>query len=95
MNRFRVGGLVSFRLFKGLSMNFWGSYESIHDQLSLPVGDLTLDEILLRRKELATGYDYSLSVGFSYTFGSVYSNVVNPRFGGTRYRGGGGMRGRF
>jgi hypothetical protein len=28
-------------------------------------------------------------VGFSYSFGSVYSNVVNPRFGG----GYGGMDG--
>ena len=43
---------------------------------------LTIDELLLRRTELATEFNYSLSVGFSYTFGSVYSNVVNPRFGG-------------
>jgi len=35
-----------------------------------------LDEVLLQRKELATEYDYSISVGFSYTFGSVFSNVA-------------------
>ncbi len=88
--RFEMRGFISFRLFRGFSMNVNGSYEVIRDQLSLPVGDLTLDEILLRRKELATGYDYSFSIGLRYTFGSVFSNVVNPRFGGTRYRGGGG-----
>jgi hypothetical protein len=26
-------------------------------------------------------------VGLRFTFGSVYSNVVNPRFEGSRYRG--------
>lgn len=52
-----------------------------HDQLNLPKGDASLDEILLRRRELATDYDYHISIGLSYTFGSVYSNVVNPRFG--------------
>ncbi|MFA9453938.1 MAG: hypothetical protein ACERK6_08490, partial [Candidatus Aminicenantaceae bacterium] len=62
-------------------------YERIHDQLALPIGDASIDEVLLRRRELATDYDYSLSVGFRFTFGSVYSNVVNPRFEGTRYRG--------
>lgn len=76
---------ISFRVFKGLSVEIEGEYSIIHDQLSLPIGDLTLDEILLQRKELATGYEYSISFGLSYTFGSVYSNVVNPRFGSTRY----------
>ncbi len=85
MNRFELRGDVSFRLFKGFSMEIEGRYESIHDQLSLPKGDLTIDEILLQRKELATGYEYSISVGFQYTFGSVFSNVVNPRFGRTRH----------
>ena len=35
----------------------------------------------LRRKAQATSYNYSISVGLRYTFGSIYSNVVNPRFG--------------
>jgi hypothetical protein len=30
---------------------------------------------------LATGYQYSFSVGLNFTFGSTRSNVVNPRFG--------------
>jgi hypothetical protein len=89
-NRFEVGGNLSLRVFKGLSMNIFGRYERIHDQLSLPMGDATIDEVLLRRRELATDYDYSISVGIRYTFGSVYSNVVNPRFGRPRFRGGWG-----
>jgi len=85
-NRFDLRGFLSVRIFKGFSINLNGRYDRIHDQLSLPIGGASLDEILLQRKELATNYEYSIDIGFSYTFGSVYSNVVNPRFGGrSRY----------
>lgn len=80
-NRLEMGGHLSLRLVKGLSLNVSASYARIHDQLSLPKGGASLDEILLRRKELETDYGYHISLGFNYTFGSVYSNVVNPRFG--------------
>ena len=43
---------------------------------------------------VGTDFNYSLSVGFSYSFGSVYSNVVNPRFGGG-FGGPGGMGGGY
>lgn len=86
-NRLELRGFLDFRVFKGLSVDISGRYERIRDQLSLPIGEASLDEVLLARKELATSYEYSISVGLRYTFGSVYSNVVNPRFGGTRYRG--------
>lgn len=87
-NKYRVvlRGFVSFRVFRGLSVDISGRYERIHDQLNLAKGEASLDEVLLRRKELATNYEYSLSVGLRYTFGSVFSNVVNPRFEGSRYR---------
>jgi len=85
--RIQIMGMIDIRIFKGLSLDIWGRYGRIRDQLSLPIGEATLDEVLLTRKELATNYDYSFSVGLRYTFGSVFSNVVNPRFGGTRRRG--------
>lgn len=72
---------LELRIFKGVSLNLFGVFSLIHDQLSLPKGEATLDEVLLQRKELETNFDYFVSIGFSYTFGSVYSNVVNPRFG--------------
>lgn len=88
--RLELWGDLGFKLFKGLSLNIWGGYSRIHDQLSLPKGETSLEEILLQRKELATSYDYYVSIGLSYTFGSIFSNVVNPRFGDS-----GGGRGRF
>jgi hypothetical protein len=76
-----LSGFISLRVFKGLSFNMGGGASLIHDQLSLIKGGATTEEILLQRKELETQYSYFTSVGLSYTFGSIYSNVVNPRFG--------------
>ena len=80
-NRLQVFGQVSLNLFEGMSINLFGSASMIHDQISLPIGGATPDEILLRQKELATQYSYFASIGLSYTFGSIYNNIVNPRFG--------------
>ncbi|HBC77250.1 MAG TPA: hypothetical protein DCZ51_01400 [Bacteroidales bacterium] len=87
-NNLSVDGYLNLRIAKGLNVNFGVGASLIHDQLSLVKQDLTYDEILLQRKEIASQYQYFTSFGFSYTFGSIYNNVVNPRFGNS---GGGGM----
>jgi len=72
---------ISLRIFKGLNFNISGGGSRIHDQLFLTKGEATLEEVLLQRRQLATTYNYFFSVGLSFTFGSIYSNIVNPRFG--------------
>ena len=71
----------SLRVIKGLSVNFSGGASILHDQLGLAKTGATTEEILLKQKELATQFQYWGSFGVSYTFGSIYNNVVNPRFG--------------
>lgn len=87
-NNISLDGYIEIRVAKGLSVNFGGGASIIHDQLGLVKGGATTQEVLLRRKELQTQYRYFTFFGFSYTFGSIYNNVVNPRFGNN---GGGGM----
>lgn len=87
-NNLSFSGYFNFRIAKGLSLNFGGGASMIHDQINLVKQDLTYDEILLQRKEIATQYEYYVNFGLSYTFGSIYNNVVNPRFGNSS---GGGM----
>lgn len=77
----RMWSGIYLRIFKGLSLSMRGSAAYIQDQLSLPKADATPEEILLKQRQLATQFDYSINIGFSYTFGSIYNNVVNPRFG--------------
>ena len=57
-----------------------GWYERLRDQLYLPAGEATEEEILLRRRQLATGFQYFASMGLSYTIGSRFRTVVNSRF---------------
>jgi len=80
-NNIQVDVGISVRVFRGLSFNIDGEYARVRDQLSLPKEGATKDEILLELKRLATSYDFSLNLRLSYRFGSIYSNVVNPRFG--------------
>ena len=82
-------GMVSVNVVKGLSAYVIGGGGMIHDQLGLVKGTASIEEIILRRRQLETSYEYFLIFGFSYTFGSIYTNVVNPRFGST---GSGGLR---
>jgi hypothetical protein len=82
-NHLELWGEVSLRIFKGLNFNIYGGGARIRDQLSLVKGGATWAEVLLQRQQLATSYSYYFSVGLSYTFGSIFSKVVNPRFGGS------------
>lgn len=72
---------IEWRIVKGLSLYLSGRISIVRDQLSLVAGEVSQEDILLRRQELASDFDYYGSIGISYTFGSIYSNVINPRFG--------------
>jgi hypothetical protein len=50
------------------------------DQISLVKGNATPEEVLARRRQLASGYNYYTTLGINYRFGSKLNNVVNPRF---------------
>lgn len=80
-NSVDLWGSFSVRLFKGLSIGMSGGCSFVHDQLALPKESATSQDILLRIKQLQTTYSYWNNVNLTYTFGSIYNNVVNPRFG--------------
>ena len=80
--RVSLNGSVSVRLVKSLTLNTSGSYSRIRDLFTLEKGDASDEEVLLRQRQLATGFRYSFSVGFGYSFGALSNATVNPRFGG-------------
>jgi len=81
-HRLSFDGRIDVRLFRGFSLNVNGNASRVRDQLYLPKGGASDEEILLRLRRLQTSYRYGLSVGFNYQFGSIFNNVVNPRFEG-------------
>lgn len=70
---------ASIRIVRGLELNFYGGYEMIRSQLYLAKGDDDPLDIIARQRALATNYSYFTGFGLSYTFGSIYNNIVNPR----------------
>lgn len=80
LNRLNFNTSLNVRITRGFSLSFSGRYSLINDQIALRKGNFTDEEILLGLQQQATSYSYGLSFGLSYTFGSIYNNVVNPRF---------------
>lgn len=76
---------VQLQLFRGISINFFGSGSRINDQLNLSNAGATPEEVLLKLKALSRNFNYYTGVGINYKFGSRFNNYVNPRFTNGRY----------
>ena len=80
-NALELYNSLSINIIKGLSFDITGEIELVHDQLALPLSEINIEDVYLHQKELESSYEYWCSFSFSYSFGSIYNNVVNPRFG--------------
>lgn len=79
-HRLELSGRLDVRIVRGLSFEVRGRVLRTKDQIFLPREDIPDEEVLLRRRELGTEYRYFASLSLSYSFGSIFNNVVNPRF---------------
>lgn len=77
-----INAFTNVRITGGLSFNVFFFGALTRDQLYLPKGGATEQEILTRRRQIASGYNIYTSFGLSYRFGSKVNNFVNPRFEG-------------
>ena len=60
-------GDANIRIFKGFSFNVFGEVSRTRDQLYLPLGEATTEEILVRQRQLETGYSYYIHFGIWYS----------------------------
>lgn len=72
-------GRAQFRLTRGLSLELRGDAARVNDQLYLPRGEASDEDVLTRQRALATAFRIGGSIGLSFTFGSIYNTIVNPR----------------
>jgi hypothetical protein len=81
-NLYSVGMFLgtSIRIVKGLSFELYGTVEIPRNQITLRKAGTTPEEILTRQHEMQSNYSLWVHAGLSYTFGSIFNNVVNPRF---------------
>ncbi|GEM_PF-35538 len=80
-NRYGFWGYTRLRIVKGLALSVNAGLTYTNNQINLAKGELSEAERLLRLKQQATNFYLNGGVSLSYTFGSIYNNVVNPRFG--------------
>jgi hypothetical protein len=80
-NRFGFWGYTRLRIVKGLALSVNAGVTYVNNQMNLAKGELSEAERLLRLKQQATSFYLNGGCSLSYTFGSIYNNVVNPRFG--------------
>lgn len=78
---------VDVRLTGNLSFNVFAFPSIVRDQVFLPKGSASSDDVLARRRQLQTNFNFFMGFGVTYRFGSILNNFVNPRFGNS----GGGM----
>lgn len=80
-----VGSENTWRVAKGFAVNLSLDAKRVNDQLYLPKGDLSNEDILIRRRAQKTAFEYSLNIGATFTFGSIYNNTVNARLASAKF----------
>lgn len=82
VNNLGISAGMDVRITGGLSFYFYLFGGVIHDQLNLKKGGASEAEVLTRRRQLASSFEFNSFFGINYRFGSKLNNFVNPRFEG-------------
>ena len=87
LHDFRLNSLsfnpsLNWNVARGLTLTLGGYISLISDQITLPKDQVSIPSLLLRDRIVETDFSYFTYLNLSYTFGSKYSNIVNPRFDG-------------
>ena len=82
LNTMGMNANADVRITGGLSFFVRVNANVVHNQISLVKGGATEQEVLTRKRQLASNYNYNTSFGLTFRFGSILNNFVNPRFDG-------------
>ena len=78
-NRLTLNSNIDLRIVRGLSLRISAYFRFIRDQINLPKGEASVEDLLLRQRQISTSFQNRISMGISYTFGSIFNNIVNNR----------------
>ena len=78
-NRLTFNNFLNLRIIQGLALRVTGRFQLIRGQINLPKGEVSIEDLLLRQRQIATNFKNTISLGLSYTFGSIFNNIVNTR----------------
>lgn len=78
-NRLSIDNSASVRIWKGLTVQLNAELNIIRDQINLPKGEASLEDVILQQRAIAKSYDLFIGTGINYTFGSIFNNILNTR----------------
>ena len=81
-----TSGSLNYRVVRGLGIFISGDYSLVRNQRYLAKRGASDEEVLVRRRALATSSSVSVSLGLTYTFGSIFNSTVNTRLTGSSGR---------
>jgi hypothetical protein len=79
---FNMNGDINWRVYKGLSIGLNARAAMTRDDRAVLKKTASVEDVLLQLRKLNSAYSYQFGVNLSFSFGSIYNNVVNPRFSG-------------
>lgn len=80
VNNLSLYSEVDVRITGGLSIYAYLSGSLVRDQINLASGGVSEEEVLSRRRQLQSSYEFFGYMGITYRFGSKLNNFINPRF---------------
>jgi hypothetical protein len=83
INNLGLAAQMEVRVGGGLFVYFFIFGSLVHDQIYLPLEGATTEEVLSRRRQLQSSYNFESFFGINYRFGTKLNNFVNPRFNST------------
>ena len=78
-NRLVLESDVDLILFGGLAVRLSLDLQLVRDQLNLPAGETSVEDLLLQQRQIATDFRIGAGLGFRYTFGAISNSVINFR----------------
>jgi hypothetical protein len=82
LNSLGINVQADVRITGGLSFFIHANGNLVHNQVNLVKGNVSEQDVLTRKRQLASNYNYYTGFGFNLRFGSILNNFVNPRFEG-------------
>ena len=79
LNNLSASLKLYFRITGGLSFNIYANGSRVRDQVYLVKGSANIQDVLTRRRQLGSEYNFSSGVGLIFRFGSKLNNFVNRR----------------
>lgn len=78
--RINISPDISWNIASGLNLSLGGNFSIVNDQYYLKKAEVSSEAILLGQTQLESDFSYNFYAGISFSFGSIYNNVVNVRF---------------